>query len=93
MYIFGYFEDTKAYKLYDPITRKVIIRCDIQFMDNEEYDGSTTKTTIIIVEMEHDDTKDEVVLAPTTGQCVVPSKPSTRTKNTSQNTPIRSISA
>ena len=31
----GYSEDTKAYKLYDPVVRKVIISCDIQFVENE----------------------------------------------------------
>ena len=28
----GYFEDTKAYKSYDPVTRKVIISRDVQFV-------------------------------------------------------------
>ena len=28
----GYFKDTKSYKLYDPIMRKVIISCDVQFV-------------------------------------------------------------
>ena len=30
----GYSEDTKAYKLYDPVTRKVIISQDVQFIEN-----------------------------------------------------------
>ena len=31
----GYYEDTKAYKLYDPVARKVIISRDVQFFENE----------------------------------------------------------
>ena len=35
-YIFvDYSEDKKSYKLYDPITRKVIISQDVQFVKNE----------------------------------------------------------
>ena len=30
----GYYEDTKAYKLYDSISRKVIIGRDVQFVGN-----------------------------------------------------------
>ena len=36
----GYSEDTKAYKLYDPVTRKVIISRDVQFVKNESWDGT-----------------------------------------------------
>ena len=32
---FGYFEDTKSYKLYDHVARKVIINHDVQFVENE----------------------------------------------------------
>ena len=34
----GYSEDTKEYKLYDPVTRKVIISRDVQFVENEAWD-------------------------------------------------------
>ena len=30
----GYFEDAKEYRLYDPVTRKIIISCYVQFVDN-----------------------------------------------------------
>ena len=33
-------EDTKSYKLYDPVTRKVIISRDVQFVENESWDGT-----------------------------------------------------
>ena len=32
---FGYSEDTKAYKMHHPVTRKLIIRHDVQFVENE----------------------------------------------------------
>jgi hypothetical protein len=68
----GYSEHTKGYKLYDQITRKFIINRDVQFMENEAWNGSITKTLKIIDAMEHDDTEDEMVQTPCTGQCVVP---------------------
>jgi len=57
----GYSEDTKAYKLYDPIARKVIINHNVQFVENEAWDGSIENTVKIIDAMDHDDTKDEMV--------------------------------
>ena len=36
----GYSEDTKAYKSYDLVARKVIISRDIQFIENESWDGT-----------------------------------------------------
>ena len=35
-----FYEDRKAYKLYDPIARKVIISHDVQFVENESWDGN-----------------------------------------------------
>ena len=60
----GYSEDTKAYKLYDLIARRVIISCDVQFVENEAWDGSITKILKIIDVIEHDDIEDEVVQTP-----------------------------
>jgi hypothetical protein len=31
----GYSEEAKGCKLYDPVARKFIINCDVQFMENE----------------------------------------------------------
>ena len=36
----GYSEDTKSYKLYDSVIRKVIIIRDVQFVKNETWDGT-----------------------------------------------------
>jgi hypothetical protein len=60
----GYSKDTKSYKLYDPIARKVIISCDVQFMENEAWDGNIERKIMIINAMGHDDTEDEVVQTP-----------------------------
>jgi hypothetical protein len=43
-----YSEDTKPYKLYNPIARKVIISRDVQFVENEAWDGSIERTFRII---------------------------------------------
>ena len=34
----SYSKDTKAYKLYDPVIRKVIISQDVQLVENESWD-------------------------------------------------------
>jgi hypothetical protein len=91
-YIFvGNSEETKGYKLYDPVARKVIINRDVQFMQNEAWDGTITKTIKIIDAMEHDDTEDEVVQRSCTCQCAGPSTPGITTQITMQNTPVRTV--
>ena len=60
----GYSEDTKAYKLYDHITRKVIISHDVQFVENESWDGTIENNVNIVSNVEHDDMKEEVVQTP-----------------------------
>jgi hypothetical protein len=56
----GLSEETKGYKLYDLVARKFIISDDVQFMENETWDGTIAKTVKIIDAMENDDTEDEV---------------------------------
>lgn len=36
----GYSDESKAYKLYIPSTKKVIIGRDVQFIEEETWDGS-----------------------------------------------------
>ena len=67
----GYSEDTKAYKLYDLVTRKVIISCDVQFAKNESWDGTVEKNAKIVLNVEHDDMTKEVVQTPQVNQPVV----------------------
>jgi hypothetical protein len=86
----GYSEETKGYKMYDPVARKVIISHDVQFVENEAWDGSIEKTIKNVDAMENDETKEEVVQTPSTIQCAVPSTPSTATKIPTQTSPVRS---
>jgi hypothetical protein len=89
----GYSEETKGYKLYDPVTRKFIINHDVQFVENEAWDGSIVKTLKIIDVMEHDDTKYEMVQTPCIYKCVVPSTSGTTTQIIVQNTLVRRVGA
>ena len=57
----GYSEDTKAYKLYHPITIKVIINCYVQFVENESWDGTIKKNVNVVSTVEHYDMTEEVV--------------------------------
>lgn len=43
----GYSEESKAYRLYNPTTKKVIISRDVQFVEDEAWDGSIEKTVNI----------------------------------------------
>ena len=67
----GYFEDTKAYKLYDIVARKVIISWYVQFVENESWDGTVDINVKIVSNVDHDDMADEVVQTPHVCQPVV----------------------
>ena len=57
MYIFlGVLKTQKDRKLYDLVIRKVLIICNVQFMENEAWDGSIENKVIIIDVIENDDT-------------------------------------
>ena len=74
----GYSEDTKAYKLYDPITRKVIISRDVQFFENKSWDGTVDINVKIVSNVDNDDMEEEVVQIPHISQPVTaPSTPMT----------------
>ena len=73
---FGYSEDTKAYKLYDPVTRKVIISRDVQFLENESWDGTVDINVKIVSNVDNDDMEEEVAQTPHVSQLVIaPSSP------------------
>ena len=74
----GYSEDTKAYKLNDPVARKVIISRDVQFFENESWDGTVENNVKIVLNVEHEDMTKEVVQTPKVNQPVTaPSTPMT----------------
>jgi hypothetical protein len=60
----GYSEDIKAYKLYDLVARKFIISHDVQFVENETWDGIIESIVRIIDAMWNDDTKEELLQTP-----------------------------
>ena len=60
----GYSEDTKAFKLYDLVARKVIISHNVQFVENESWDGTVKKNVKIVSHVEHEDMTEEVVQTP-----------------------------
>ena len=66
----GYSDNTEAYKLYDPVARKVIISCDVQFVENESWDGIVEKNVKIVLNFEHEDMTKEVVQTPQVNQPV-----------------------
>ena len=62
--------------MYDPITRKVIISRDVQFVENESWDGTVDINVKIVLNVDNDDMEEEVVQIPHVSQLVgAPSTP------------------
>ena len=52
---FGYSDESKAYKLYNPSTKKVIISRDVQFIAEEAWDGNLEKTLNVKTCVSHEE--------------------------------------
>ena len=64
--------------LYDLVTRKVIISRDVQFVENESWDGTVDINVKIVSNVDSDDMEEEVVQTPHVSQPVIaPSNPIT----------------
>ena len=73
--------------MYDPIVRKVIISRDVQFVENESWDGTVEKNVKIVSNVEHDDMREEVVQIPCVIQLVASSStPMTPRHSSAQGT-------
>ena len=60
----GYNSESKAYRLYDPITKKIIISRDVEFLENQSLDGSidessSTSSKVPSIEEEEYDISDQ----------------------------------
>eukprot|EP00253_Pinus_taeda_P009205 PITA_09205 len=70
----GYSEESKAYGLYIPSTKKFFISRDVQFIEEEAWDGSIEKTVNVKNCLSHDEDDEEVAekhpqtAVPTQGQ-------------------------
>jgi hypothetical protein len=51
----GYIEESRAYKLHNPITQKYVIIRDVQFKEDEAWDGSIDKSISKGVVLPHED--------------------------------------
>jgi len=69
----GYSDESKAYKLYNPLTKKVIISKDVHFIEEETWDGSLEKTFNVKACIPHED-KEELTTA-SNCSIVTPSTP------------------
>ena len=66
--VVDYSEDKKAYKLYDPVARKVIISGNVQFVENESWDGTVDINVKIVSNVDNDDMAEEAVQTPHVSQ-------------------------
>ena len=57
--------------MYNPITRKVIISRDVQFFENESWDGTVDINVKIVSNVDNDDMEEEVVQTPHVSQPIV----------------------
>ena len=60
----GYSSESKAYRLYDPIKKKIIISRDVEFLENQSWDdsvdeSSSTSSKVPTIEKEEDDISDQ----------------------------------
>jgi len=69
----GYSDESKAYKLYNPLTKKVIINRDVHFIEEEAWDGSLEKEVNVKACIPHED-KEELTTS-NNSSTVTPSTP------------------
>ena len=60
----GYSSKSKTYRFYDPINKKIIILRDVEFLENQSWDGlvdesSSTSSKVPSIEEEEDDISDQ----------------------------------
>ena len=80
--------------MYDPITRKVIISRDVQFVENESWDGTVDTNVKIVSNIDNDDMEEEVVQIPHVSQPVrAPLTPITKTWFSTRTTDTSSSSS
>lgn len=68
--LLGVSEESNAYKLYNLITRKIIISRDVQFDEENTWNWKSTETHQNLVN--HDEVYDEIEEQPTSGQRIEP---------------------
>jgi len=56
----GYSEESKAYRLYNPSTKKLIVSRDVQLIEEEACDGSIEKTVNVKSSLSHDEDDEEM---------------------------------
>lgn len=78
----GYNDDSKAYKLYNPSTKKVIISRDVQFIEEEAWDGSLEKTVNVKTCVSHKE--EEECIAANNASLVAPPPPPQAQQTTPQ---------
>ena len=54
--------------MYDPIERKLVINCDVQFVENEAWDGTVEKNLKVVLIVEHNDMMKKVFQTPHVSQ-------------------------
>ena len=59
----GYCEEYKAYKLFNPSTKKAVISRDVQFIEEEAWDGSLEKTVNVKTIVSHEEEEEEGTVA------------------------------
>jgi len=86
----GYREESKSYRLYIPSIKKFFVSRDVQFIEEEAWDGSIEKTMNIKNCLSHDEEDEEIAeihpqtVVPTQGQQETPLR---RNESASSSTP------
>jgi hypothetical protein len=83
----GYSEQSKAYKLYNRITKKLIISRDVEFVEEEAWDDSIDKTTATATSVLQENEENETQTVNPTTQTNVPTMPSKALTTPNPTTP------
>ncbi|KAM7488108.1 hypothetical protein LguiB_025592 [Lonicera macranthoides] len=60
--LLGVSEESKAYRLYDPVSRKIIVSRDVIFEEDQNWNWDTSHEESIIADLEWGDSEDEVAI-------------------------------
>ena len=87
----GYSEESKAYRQYNPSTKKFVISRDVQFIEEEAWDGSIEKTVNVKSCLSHDENEEEMAkIHPSLVTPPLPMKGQQGTPQAGMRTPLRS---
>ena len=89
----GYSKQSKAYKFYNLITKKLIIGCHVEFLEEEAWDGNLDNSTIVAASVPQEIEENETQDMHSTTKSNVPQTPTRAPITQNTTTPTRTNSS